>query len=105
MDLDKEEEEEKMLNASPSRIVHSYHQYRELYKSPHSIADVRKTSSDTDLIEPMSWRKAFKQRCIEETKKSRQKLLNKFRNLQVTLFNFESSLLVCVIINDGFIKN
>lgn len=60
-----------------------------MYKSPINVGDIRKKSSNETTVpneaalEPLSWRNAYKKRCLEESKKSRQKLLHKFRNIQV----------------------
>lgn len=77
------------MNDAQNRIVHNYH-YRDMYKSPVNLSEARKTATCTSEGNSpaggdsgLSWRVAYKKRCLEETKKSRQKLLCKFRHLQV----------------------
>lgn len=83
------------MNDAQNRIVHNYH-YRDMYKSPINLSEARKTTTKSCTSEGnspaagdsggLSWRVAYKKRCLEETKKSRQKLLSKFRHLQVYFF-------------------
>lgn len=69
----------------------NYNRHANYYKSPINIAQIRKDEA-ANSGEALSWRSAYKKRCLEETKKSRQKLLCKFRNLQV-LFVLSLSLI------------
>lgn len=69
---------------SVSRIAH-----KDLYKSPNSSSRniLQKFSNDGASSSaddgPLNWRNAYKKRCFDEFKKSRQRLITKFRNLQV----------------------
>ena len=44
-----------------------------------------------------TWRNAFKKRCFDEFKKSRQKLMNKFRDLQVINYKMQSFFFPCIL--------
>ena len=59
--------------------------YRDLYKSPNSrnIMQQNADCSNSPLDGCLNWRNAYKKRCFDEFKKSRQKLISKFRNIQV----------------------
>lgn len=68
--------------------------HQELYKSPQSLAAGLRVSSPSSrkvpTINPAEvdspnnlWRNAYKKRCFDEFKKSRQKLVSRFRNCQV----------------------
>lgn len=68
--------------------------HQELYKSPQSLAagfrvgspSSRKvpTTNPAEVDSPNNlWRNAYKKRCFDEFKKSRQKLVNRFRNCQL----------------------
>ena len=77
---------------SVSRSIHKV-SYRDLYKSPTSSSGGTRNmiyQSDDCNGSPgdggcLNWRSAYKKRCFDEFKKSRQKLLSKFRNLEVIL--------------------
>jgi hypothetical protein len=77
---------------SVSRSIHKV-SYRDLYKSPTSSSGGTRNmiyQSDDCNGSPvdggcLNWRSAYKKRCFDEFKKSRQKLLCKFRNLEVIL--------------------
>jgi hypothetical protein len=62
--------------------------HKDMYKSPLGVrvnnTDERAGSSDLNA-QPQSpvWREIYKKRCFDEFKKSRQKLVNKFRNFNV----------------------
>ena len=65
--------------------------HMEMYKSPMRGASSQATCAATALggvggdssnASP-SWRDAYKKRCFDEFKKSRQKLVNRFRNFKV----------------------
>jgi hypothetical protein len=62
--------------------------HKNLYKSPVPVAN-RAPMNDVQMENQgsPSWRDAYKKRCFDEFKKSRQKLMNKFRNFQVTRVN------------------
>ena len=88
---------------SVSRSTHKV-SYRDLYKSPKSSSGGTRNmiyQSDDCNGSPvdggcLNWRSAYKKRCFDEFKKSRQKLLSKFRNLEVILieiyfFKYRSS--------------
>ena len=63
-----------------SRLSH----HKEMYKSPcRNVDDNSQSGEPSDSNASPSWRLAYKKRCFDEFKKSRQKLLSKFRNLQV----------------------
>ena len=71
------------INKAASRLS----THKEMYKSPgmsRNGLDGSENSNQSvpDSMSP-SWRNAYKKRCFDEFKKSRQKLLSKFRNLQV----------------------
>ena len=64
--------------------------HQDLYKSPRNILNALKattkssdnaTNQSPDLND--AWRNAYKKRCFDELRKSRQKLVNKFRNFKV----------------------
>jgi hypothetical protein len=64
--------------------------YKDMYKSPTSAGHRNMTHQSDDGCggspadgNCLNWRSAYKKRCFDEFKKSRQKLLNKFRNLEV----------------------
>jgi hypothetical protein len=70
--------------------------HKEMYKSPLRIAQIKtnlepnalfsddsQSASDFPSVQSPSWRDAYKKRCFDEFKKSRQKLVNRFRNFKV----------------------
>ena len=84
------------MNLSPARNTNFY---KSLYKSP-TVNNTRAAGAslshngngggcnlnnaiNNDKIESPSWREAYKKKCFDEFKKSRQKLMNKFRNFKV----------------------
>lgn len=63
---------------------------QDMYKSPSSAAGCHHKKnaqttydSDSNNNESPAWRKVYKKRCFDEFKKSRQKLVNRFRCLDV----------------------
>jgi hypothetical protein len=68
--------------SSPSRVNNLLNLHKSLYKSPGGTNSI---TNGVNNASP-SWRDAYKKRCFDEFKKSRQKLLTRFRNFQVTLF-------------------
>jgi hypothetical protein len=70
---------------SPSvskKFAKSNHQ--ELYKSPMNRNSLEANQSENgNQNDSPSWRNVYKKRCFDEFKKSRQKLVNKFRTLDV----------------------
>jgi hypothetical protein len=66
-------------NKPASRLL----QHKEMYKSPCRDAQASHDNQNVPAEASPSWRVAYKKRCFDEFKKSRQKLLSKFRNLQV----------------------
>ncbi len=67
-----------------SRVTKSH--YQDMYKSPSSCKKSLDTAliSDSNNNESPSWRNVYKKRCFDEFKKSRQKLVNRFRCLDVS---------------------
>jgi hypothetical protein len=78
-----------MMNCSPSgpfnKQASRLMNHKEMYKSPcrGSPSNEAINSADQQNGASPSWRDAYKKRCYDEFKNSRQKLLSKFRNLQV----------------------
>ena len=87
------------MNISPSPVLKNLSRYshQNLYKSPNRISEINSNE------ESPSWRSAYKKRCFDEFKKSRLKLVNKFRNLQVKL-NISSYLKNRLIAVQNFLK-
>ncbi|CAF0703806.1 unnamed protein product [Brachionus calyciflorus] len=74
------------MTFSPStRLVH----HKEMYKSPyrHNSHSSPMNANCKDMTESPTWRNAYKKRCFDEFKKSRQKLVNRFRNCQIETQN------------------
>lgn len=70
------------MTFSPStRLAH----HKEMYKSPfrHGVQNSPITKENDGMTESPSWRNAYKKRCFDQFKKSRQKLINRFRTCQV----------------------
>lgn len=65
------------MNSSPARVANNMHKH--LYKSPGGFAH----GINQNNVESPTWRDAYKKKCFEEFKKSRQKLITKFRKCQV----------------------
>jgi hypothetical protein len=65
-------------SSSPARVNNLMNVHKQLYKSPGGSAN-----SGSNNASP-SWRDAYKRRCFDEFKKSRQKLLTRFRNFDIT---------------------
>ena len=64
---------------SPARVNNIMNAHKQLYKSPNSS-----NNSGNNASPNASWRDAYKKRCFDEFKKSRQKLLTRFRNFEIT---------------------
>lgn len=62
-------------SSSPARVNNIMNLHKQLYKSPGG--------SDSNKIASPNWRDVYKKRCFDEFKKSRQKLLSRFRNFEV----------------------
>ena len=78
-------EKVKMNIAQQNQPVKQFSRFshQNLYKSPNRNA----VNKEQELNgESPSWRNAYKKRCFDEFKRSRLKLVNKFRSLQVNLF-------------------
>lgn len=82
------------LNSPKPRLNH-----KEMYKSPLRVAQMKsnlepcaifsddsQSGADCSNVQSPSWRDAYKKRCFDEFKKSRQKLVNRFRNFKVSFF-------------------
>lgn len=66
---------------SPStRLAHHKEMYKSPYRNNPHNSPMNKENGATDSP---TWRNAYKKRCFDEFKKSRQKLINRFRNCQV----------------------
>jgi hypothetical protein len=64
--------------------------HKDMYKSPARKGNFDHNQNIDSENNSPSWRSSYKKRCFDEFKKSRQKLLSKFRNLQV-FFYFDSN--------------
>lgn len=69
------------------KVSRSAAKYQDLYKSPSGRRGpaIAEYTSDSNNNESPSWRNVYKKRCFDEFKKSRQKLVNRFRSLDVTV--------------------
>jgi len=67
------------INSSPKRNT-NFINHKNLYKSPCNAAGL---TMDCGADGSPTWRNAYKRRCFDEFKKSRQKLLSKFRNFNI----------------------
>ena len=62
--------------------------YKDMYKSPSTRKELFNNPGDNELDKHESpWRNAYKKRCFDEFKKSRSKLVNKFRTLNVIVLS------------------
>ncbi|RMZ95081.1 calpain-3 isoform X2 [Brachionus plicatilis] len=69
------------MTFSPSARLASH---KEMYKSPcRQKAQNSPMNKEIGLTESPTWRNAYKKRCFDEFKKSRQKLINRFRSCQI----------------------
>jgi len=71
-----------------NRLAH----HQELFKTKRtdSAPNSQQQILDADGNNPSpTWRNVYKKRCFDEFKKSRQKLMNKFRDLKVILLIFQ----------------
>jgi hypothetical protein len=57
--------------------------YKDLYKSPISSPNRNCNSCQPDADGNLNWRSAYKKRCFDQFKSSRQKLINKFRDIKI----------------------
>lgn len=71
------------MNSPHSKVPRSAAKYQDLYKSPSGRRGAAEYTSDSNNNESPSWRNVYKKRCFDEFKKSRQKLVNRFRALEV----------------------
>ena len=71
---------------SPKPRLKNATNYQELYKSPASHRCATPEIDSNNNPSP-AWRSIYKKRCFDEFKKSRQKLVNRFRDLKVNFFS------------------
>lgn len=58
--------------------------YQNMYKSPGNRKGLALNEYDNNNNESPTWRSVYKKRCFDEFKRSRQKLVNRFRTLDVS---------------------
>ncbi len=80
---------------SPRMTKVAKNHYQDMYKSPSSCRKSVDSAviADSNNNDSPNWRNVYKKRCFDEFKKSRQKLVNRFRSLDVSKFMKSFSLI------------